>query len=94
MVSPMTKGARGFAPPAMVLRLAGLYALVPETARALATLCAAHPGPAPVFVQWSDGNGVTTRLRAQRLQVELTEALLEGLRGVLGPEQVRLVRAK
>ena len=65
-----------------------------ETARALATLCAAHPGPAPVFVQWSDGNGVTTRLRAQRLQVELTEALLEGLRGVLGPEQVRLVRAK
>jgi DNA polymerase-3 subunit alpha len=65
-----------------------------ETARALAALCAAHPGPAPVFVQWSDGNGVTARLRARRLQVELTETLLDGLRGVLGPEQVRLVRAK
>ena len=65
-----------------------------ETARALAALCAAHPGPAPVLVQWSDGNGVTARLRARRLQVELTETLLDGLRGVLGPEQVRLVRAK
>jgi hypothetical protein len=46
------------------------------------------------LVQWSDGNGVTARLRARRLQVELTETLLDGLRGVLGPEQVRLVRAK
>ena len=66
----------------------------PETARALAALCAAHPGPAPVLVQWSDGNGHTARLRARRVQVELSEALLAGLRGVLGPDQVRLVRAK
>jgi DNA polymerase-3 subunit alpha len=66
----------------------------PETARAVAALCAAHPGPAPVFVQWSDGNGLTAHLRARRLQVELSEALLAGLKGVLGPDQVRLVRAK
>jgi hypothetical protein len=57
-------------------------------------LCAAHPGAAPVLVQWSDGNGLTARLRAQRLRVELDEGLLEGLRQVLGPDRVRLVRAR
>ncbi len=65
-----------------------------ETTRALAALCAAHPGPAPVFVRWSDGNGVTARLRSQRLRVELNEPLLEGLRQLLGPDQVHLVRAR
>jgi DNA polymerase-3 subunit alpha len=65
-----------------------------ETTRALAALCAAHPGPAPIFVRWSDGNGVTARLRAQRLRVELDEPLLEGLRRLLGPDRVHLVRAK
>ncbi len=65
-----------------------------QAARAIAALCAAHPGPAPVLVQWSDGNGLTARLRAQRLRVELDQALLEGLRRVLGPDRVRLVRAK
>ncbi len=65
-----------------------------QAARAIAALCAAHPGPAPVLVQWSDGNGLTARLRAQRLRVDLDEALLEGLRQVLGPDRVRLVRAR
>jgi DNA polymerase-3 subunit alpha len=65
-----------------------------QAARAVAALCAAHPGPAPVLVQWSDGNGLTARLRAQRLRVELDEGLLEGLRQVLGPDRVRLVRAR
>jgi DNA polymerase-3 subunit alpha len=65
-----------------------------QSARAVAALCAAHPGAAPVLVQWSDGNGLTARLRAQRLRVELDEGLLEGLRQVLGPDRVRLVRAR
>jgi DNA polymerase-3 subunit alpha len=65
-----------------------------QAARAIAALCAAHPGPAPVLVQWSDGNGLTARLRAQRLRVELDEGLLEGLRRVLGQDRVRLVRAR
>ena len=29
----------------------------PDTARAVAALCAAHPGPAPVLVEWADGDG-------------------------------------
>ncbi len=65
-----------------------------RTARTVAALCAAHPGPAPVFVRWSDGNGVTARLRAQRLRVALDDALLEELRRVLGPDRVHLVRAR
>lgn len=65
-----------------------------DATRTLAALCAAHPGPAPVFVRWSDGNGVTARLRAQRLRVDLSEPLLEDLRQILGPDQVHLVRAK
>ena len=65
-----------------------------DTTRAVAALCAAHPGPAPVFVRWSDGNGMTARLRAQRLRVDLDEPLLEDLRQLVGPDRVQLVRAK
>jgi hypothetical protein len=62
--------------------------------RAAAALCAAHPGPAPVFVAWSDGNGSQARLRARRLRVELNENLLHALRDLLGSERVRLTKAR
>jgi DNA polymerase III subunit alpha len=65
-----------------------------DAARAAAALCAAHPGPSPVFVAWSDGNGTTARLRARRLRVELDEDLVNALRGVLGKEHVRLMKAR
>jgi len=62
--------------------------------RAAAALCAAHPGPSPVFVAWSDGNGTTARMRARRLRVELDEDLVSALRDVLGKEHVRLMKAR
>jgi DNA polymerase-3 subunit alpha len=65
-----------------------------DSARAATALCTAHPGPAPLFVEWSDGNGTQARLRSRRLRVELEEDLLRGLRELLGPERVRLVRAR
>ena len=65
-----------------------------DVTRTALALCAAHPGPAPVFVEWSDGNGHQARLRSRRLRVELEEELLNGLRDVLGAERVRLVRAR
>jgi DNA polymerase-3 subunit alpha len=65
-----------------------------EATRAVAALCAAHPGPAPVLVDWNDGNGHDARLRSQHLRVELCPALLDGLRQVLGPDGVRLVRTR
>ncbi len=65
-----------------------------DAARALNALCAAHPGPAPVFVEWSDGNGVTAHLRARGAQVALDEDFLGALRELVGTERVRLVRAQ
>jgi DNA polymerase-3 subunit alpha len=65
-----------------------------DAARAVAALCAAHPGPAPVLVAWGDGNGSTARLRARRFRVDLTDELLDALRKLLGPERVRLTRAR
>jgi len=65
----------------------------PETARAAAALCAAHPGPAPVYVTWGDGNGVTARLRSRGVRVDAAEELLQALRGLLGTDQVQLVKA-
>ncbi len=64
-----------------------------ESARAVAALCAAHPGSAPLFVTWSDGNGTTARLRSRRVRVDLNEDLIGALREMLGAERVRLVRA-
>ncbi len=60
----------------------------------LTALCAAHPGPAPIFVEWTDGNGTTARLRARSIRVQLDEDFLSALRELVGPERVRLVKAK
>ncbi len=65
-----------------------------DTARAAVALCTAHPGPAPVFVRWADGNGARARFRARRVQVDLSDALLEALRDLLGPDHVRLTKAR
>ena len=64
----------------------------PEAAKALRALCAAHPGPAPVFIDWSDGNGNTARMRAQGTRVALDQHFLDAVRELIGAEGVRLVR--
>src|SRR5436189_230210 len=80
----------------------------PEATRAVAALCAAHPGPAPVQVRWADGggngggggggggqhNGGTVRLRSRSVHVDPCEELLNALRGVLGEGRVTLERAE
>ncbi len=60
----------------------------------IATICAAHPGPAAVYIEWSDGNGESVRLRARALRVSPTEELIQELRGLLGGERVRLIKAR
>jgi DNA polymerase-3 subunit alpha len=62
----------------------------PTSARGVAALCAAHPGPAPVLVEWGDGNGTTARLRSRTLRVDAAEDLLAGLRQLLGADHVHL----
>ena len=65
-----------------------------DAARGVAALCAAHPGPAPLYVEWNDGNGTTARLRSRRVRVQLDEELLLALRELVGADQVRLVKAR
>jgi DNA polymerase III alpha subunit len=65
----------------------------PDTIRAATALCAAHPGPAPVYIEWSDGNGERLRARARRLRVAPDEELLRTLRGILGPDAVHFIKA-
>jgi DNA polymerase-3 subunit alpha len=70
----------------------------PDAARAIAALCAAHPGPTPVFIEWSGENGISennggVRLRSRSLRVDAAEDLLAALRDLLGPDAVALVRA-
>jgi len=60
--------------------------------RAIAALCAAHPGPAPVLVEWGDGNG-GIQLRSRSLRVDAADDLLAALRDLLGADRVHLVRA-
>src|SRR5207248_250419 len=78
----------------------------PETGRAVAALCAAHPGPAPVLVEWMEeenGHGTipglapgvsahTARLRSRSLRVAVDDELLGALRELLGPDRVHRLR--
>jgi DNA polymerase-3 subunit alpha len=52
----------------------------------------AHPGGAPLELQWSDGSGTKARFRSRTLKLSATAAALTELRALLGPERVRLVR--
>jgi DNA polymerase-3 subunit alpha len=73
--------------------------------RAVAALCAAHPGPVPVLIEWSEsngrsgggggggGNGGTARFRSRSLRVDAAAELLSALRELLGTEHVQLAKA-
>jgi len=68
----------------------------PDATRAIAALCAAHPGPVPVFLEWTGANGAgneTVRLRSRQFRVDGADELLAALRGIIGVEGVTLVRA-
>ena len=82
-------GAAGHQPPVARRR----DAPPPDAVQAAAALCAAHPGPAPVYIEWSDGNGEALRLRARRLRVAPDEDLLRALRDLLGAGAVHYVKA-
>jgi hypothetical protein len=76
----------------------------PETTRAIAALCAAHPGPTPARTDWGGGrgengnkerdeNGSTVRLRSRTFRVDAADDLLAALRDLLGTDGVTLVKA-
>ncbi len=78
---------------ALSLRWRAPAAPPPETLKAAAALCSAHPGPTPLYIEWSDGNGEAVRLRSRRLRVAAEEDLVRALRDLLGADSVHYVKA-
>ncbi|MEP6571209.1 MAG: DNA polymerase III subunit alpha [Gemmatimonadota bacterium] len=66
---------------------------MPEAVRAAVALCSAHPGPAPLYIEWSDGNGESLRLRSRRVRVAPDDDLVQALRRLLGETTVQFVKA-
>ncbi|HYX81057.1 MAG TPA: DNA polymerase III subunit alpha [Gemmatimonadales bacterium] len=80
----------------VALRWTAGQAPQPEVTRAIAALCAAHPGPTPVFIEWTGANGAgneTVRLRSRSFRVDAADDVLAALRDMVGVEAVTLVRA-
>ncbi len=78
---------------ALSLRWRAPTAPQPEALQAAAALCSAHPGPTPLYIDWSDGNGEAVRLRSRRVRVAAEEDLVRALRDLLGADSVHYVKA-
>ena len=65
----------------------------PDALRAAAALCSAHPGPTPLYIEWSDGNGEAVRLRSRRVRVAAEDDLVRALRDLLGADSVHYIKA-
>jgi DNA polymerase-3 subunit alpha len=78
---------------AMGIALTWSAAGAPEPAllRSAAAVCAGHPGPAPVYIEWSDG-GEAVRLRSKGMRVEPDAEIVHALRSLLGADAVRYVK--
>ena len=64
-----------------------------DALQAAAALCSAHPGPTPLYIEWSDGNGEAVRLRSRRVRVAAEDDLVRALRDLLGADSVHYVKA-
>jgi DNA polymerase III subunit alpha len=78
---------------ALSLRWLAPSAPAPEVLQQAAALCSAHPGPTPLYIEWSDGNGEAVRLRSRRVRVAAEEDLVRALRNLLGADSVHYVKA-
>jgi DNA polymerase-3 subunit alpha len=77
----------------LALRWALTEAPTPDLLQQALALCSRHPGPAPLYIEWSDGNGERLRARSRRVRVAADEELVSGLRRLLGPGAVAFVKA-
>ena len=69
-------------------------AATPDTARAVAALCRAHPGAAPLYLDWSEGDAGPVRFRSRTIRVAFDDDLLAALRDLLGDGAVNLVKVR
>ena len=74
------------------LRLSGTTPPSPDAVRSAVALCAAHPGPAPVYIEWTDRDGSVLRFRSRRHRIEPEDELISALRSLLGASAVLFVR--
>jgi DNA polymerase III subunit alpha len=65
----------------------------PAAVKEVAALCSAYPGPTPLYIEWSDGNGEAVRLRSRRVRVAAEDDLVRALRDLLGADSVHYVKA-
>jgi DNA polymerase-3 subunit alpha len=78
---------------ALSLRWRAPSAPEPEALKEVAALCSAYPGPTPLYIEWSDGNGEAVRLRSRRLRVAPEDELVRALQDLLGAGSVHYVKA-
>jgi DNA polymerase-3 subunit alpha len=78
---------------ALSLRWRAPTAPQPAALKEVVALCSAHPGPTPLYIEWSDGNGDAVRLRSRRVRVAAEDDLIRALRDLLGAESVHYVKA-
>jgi DNA polymerase-3 subunit alpha len=78
---------------ALSLRWKAPSAPQPSAVKEIAALCSAHPGPVPIYIEWSDGNGEAVRLRSRRIRVAAADDLVRALKDLLGAESVHYVKA-
>ncbi len=78
---------------ALSLRWKAPSAPEPGAVKEVAAICSAHPGPTPIYIEWTDGNGEAVRLRSRRKRVAAEDDLVRALRDVLGSESVNYVKA-
>jgi DNA polymerase-3 subunit alpha len=77
---------------AVALELTPGASLAADVMRDVRECVEVHSGSAPLELRWNDGNGASARLRSRSLKIAVTQAALNDLRALLGPERVRLVR--
>jgi DNA polymerase III subunit alpha len=66
--------------------------LDPQLMRDVRTIAEAFPGPAPLELSYTDGNGLRARLRSRTLTLAVNNRALGDLRSLLGPDAVHLQR--
>jgi DNA polymerase-3 subunit alpha len=77
---------------ALSLRWKAPSAPEPGAVKEVAAICSAHPGPTPIYIEWTDGNGEAVRLRSRRIRVAAEDDLVRALRDLLGSESVSYVK--
>ncbi len=78
---------------ALTLRWKGPNGVSADLIRSAAALCAAHPGAAPVYIEWTGPDGTQIRLRSRRHRIEPEDEVVGALRGLLGEDAVLFVKA-